>query len=138
FRPEQKGEGFSGAALQELFEGVFTPIELVKVLALERSPFRRIVAEPLAKLVARGNILDPAVEPRGLFGQTARPDPVHQNPRPILGGSGFVDALHSYFEPTFASHDQGAHPARRGQSANGRTRRLPASPRRPRWPPSAP
>src|SRR5690606_14504980 len=107
-----------------------------KVPALEGIPFRRLVAEPLTELGAGRYVLDPSIELGGLFGETARPNPVDEHAATVRASRRVVDAFDLEFGSSRAGH--GA-PRRghRGQAANGRRRRRRASRQRPRSPPSA-
>src|SRR5262249_43367026 len=58
--------------------------QFVPVTGLKLRPFRWIVAEPLSQLRARGDVLQPQVHGGAFLGQAARPEPLDQNPRPVV------------------------------------------------------
>src|SRR5690606_15518310 len=67
--------------------GEVAPPELVPVL--------RIVAERLAQLIARGELLEPAVELERVAAHAARPEPIDEEALPVVGGGRLIDALHA-------------------------------------------
>jgi hypothetical protein len=59
--------------------------ELLLVSAPELSPSSRIMAEPSTQLGTRRQILEPAVDARFRFGQTARPKSINEHTHAVLG-----------------------------------------------------
>src|SRR5579872_5130669 len=92
-RAIHKGDRMRFAFLLEQLEGVFFLAELLPVAALELPPPGGVVAKPFSQLRARGHIFQPQVHRRMLFSETARPQPVDQNPQAILSGRLFVNSF---------------------------------------------
>src|SRR3954453_1369289 len=67
-------------------------VEFGEVAALEFVPAVRIVAEPLAELMARPDVVQPAVHPQCVPTDAARPQPFNQEPAPALVLLAVVDA----------------------------------------------
>jgi hypothetical protein len=68
-------------------------LELVEVSFLEPRPFAGLVAEPFPQVVARGDFFEPEVDLGLVFAQSPRPEPVDQDPEPVLSGRRIIDPL---------------------------------------------
>jgi hypothetical protein len=72
--------------------------ELSSISAGETSPFGGIVPEPLPKLRTRRELFQPQIQFRLFFGQTSRPEPVHENARAVSLLRFFIDPFDSWID----------------------------------------
>ena len=72
--------GARALAVAGLAAGEFPGVAVAKV-----SELRRVMPEPGAELAGWRDVLRPLVQPGGVLAEPARPEPVHQHARPVLG-----------------------------------------------------
>ena len=71
--------------------------ELGLITLAKASPLLRIVPKPFPKLGAWSNLFQPEIDLRLFLGQTARPEPVHQNAGAIILMRRFIHPLEFQF-----------------------------------------
>src|SRR6185437_6732135 len=70
--------------------------QLLGVALRELLPARLVVPEPAAELVARRDLLHPAVDLERLLAHAPRPEPVHEHPVAVAGRRLLVRPLHPH------------------------------------------
>ena len=78
-RSEQQGDMSPFHQLAQLGHGLFPTLgcQFRFVAFAKFREFVRIVAKPLAKFIARCDLLQPGINACPLFGKSTRPEPVH-------------------------------------------------------------
>ena len=74
-------------------------LQFSEVAPSEFVPFRRIVLEPLAQLVAGRNVLEPCLHFQIFLLHAARPEPFHEKTFTIIFARLFVSSLDLYHLP---------------------------------------
>ena len=92
-RRVDQGDGPFLALVPQEGDLVLLLFQLLPVTLLERLPPGRIVGEPLPQLRARGHFLQPQIQGRPLLAQPARPQPLDQDPKPVLAGGLLIGPL---------------------------------------------
>ena len=69
------------------------PVDLRGVPAAKLRPTLRVVTEPFSQGCARRDVLDPLIDRRICFPDTARPQTIDQYAGPVIGGGGFIGAF---------------------------------------------
>src|SRR6266702_4617063 len=64
--------------------------EFLGVPAAELGELRGVMPVPRAELMGRRHVLGPLVQPGRVLADPARPEPVHQNARSVLGSRGVI------------------------------------------------
>ena len=93
FGTVEQGGGAFGDGLFEKSQlhGVIFQFSLIA--SFELGPFCGVVREPLAKIVARGYLLQPQVYVSFFFGEAAWPEAVDEDAGAIGFGGGFIDTF---------------------------------------------
>ncbi len=94
-RSEEK-RGISRAEMLAQFrKTLLVRVELLEVAPAKLLPFRGIVCVPPAQVGGRCSRSCPEIDPSDVFGETARPEAVDEDPAAIGATRGLVDTLRS-------------------------------------------
>src|SRR5579875_2333868 len=69
------------------------PVQLFGITPAKLGPALWIMAEPLAKLRARGNVFHPSIDHGIRFLKTTRPEPIDQHAHSIFRRNAIIDTL---------------------------------------------
>src|SRR5260370_13776905 len=94
-RAENQGDVAVLGRAQKGFPGCGLFVQFSGVAALKLLPFRRVMAKPFAKLVARRNLPNPAFDLQGFLLDAARPEVVNQKAPAIALFNRVVSSLES-------------------------------------------
>src|ERR1051326_6805631 len=93
-RAEEQGDRAPGSLSRDRHERVALGPQLAEVPATELGPPSGVVAEPLSQLMRGAEILHPRADAGVVLGETAGPQPVHQDALAIASFRSIVDALY--------------------------------------------
>src|SRR2546430_4598555 len=94
FRGKEQGDGPLSGLLRELLDLLALIVQFRRVSLFEFHPPCRIMPEPFAQGSARRDSLEPSIDSRFFFPQTARPDAVNKHAPAIGLGRVVVNAFY--------------------------------------------